>query len=452
MEKRTSISAQNCREPAKPVSLLSATLLVVANMIGTGVFTTLGLQLKGIHSLPSVLLLWVAGGASAFCGALAYGELGAMMPRSGGEYTYLGKIYHPAVGFLSGCASMVAGFGAPIALAAIAASCYLRAVFPWVDKTAAVVLIIALLTVVHLFDVRFGCQFQNVFTVGKLLLIGAFIGAGFFIPHPQQVLGHNLTNVVGTVFSPAFAVGLVYVSFAYSGWNASSYVAGEIQRVDRNLPIALFVGTFFVSICYVLLNYIFLYTVPVSELTGKIDIAFLSGKAIFGLAGARIVTVLVCLALVSCLSSMIMAGPRVIQVMGEDLFAMRGLAARNKRGAPVYAILLQSSIGLFLALTATFDTVLIYVGFTLTLFAFLTVVGVFVLRVKEPEAQRPFKMWGYPVTAIFFLVLNGWMLCFLVLQRPFASLIGFLTVVCSLCLYFLLAGTSKWSPLWKGKK
>lgn len=432
---------------SNPVSLLSATLLVVASMIGTGVFTTLGLQLTGVHSLAAVLLLWVAGGASAFCGALAYGELGAMMPRSGGEYTYLGNIYHPAVGFLSGCASMVAGFGAPIALAAIASGYYIHAVFPGIDKTAAGVLAITVLTVVHLVDVRLGCQFQNVFTVGKIMLIAAFIGAGLFTAHPQQVLPHGSGNVPGTVFSPAFAVGLVYVSYAYSGWNASAYVAGEIQKPERNLPIALFAGTLFVSVCYVLLNFIFLYTVPVRELTGRIDVAYLSGKAIFGGTGAKIVTLLVCLALISTLSSMIMAGPRVIQAMGEDLRAMRVFAAKNKRGSPVYAIILQASIALFLVFTSTFDAVLTYVGFTLTLFAFLAVLGVIVLRVREPEAKRPFRMWGYPVTPIFFLVLNGWMLCFLVVQRPLSSIIGLLTLACSLVLYALLAKKTKWAPL-----
>ena len=165
----------DAKDHSKPVTLFSATLLVIANMVGTGVFTTLGLQLIGIDSLPSVLFLWVVGGVSAFCGALAYGELGAMMPRSGGEYAYLSNIYHPAAGFISGCASVVAGFGAPIALAAIALGRYMQAVFPQIDQTTAGACAIAVLTLVHLVDVRFGCQFQNVFTAGKILLIAAFV-------------------------------------------------------------------------------------------------------------------------------------------------------------------------------------------------------------------------------------------------------------------------------------
>ena len=422
----------------KPVTLFSATLLVIANMIGTGVFTTLGLQLISVHSPPSVLLLWIVGGMSAFCGALAYGELGAIMPRSGGEYPYLSNIYHPAVGFLSGCASIVAGFGAPTALAAIALGHYMQPVFPWIDKTAAGVSVIAVLTLVHLVDIRFGCQFQNVFTAGKILLVVAFIAAGFFTPHPQQVVLWEGSEVE-TIFSPAFAVALVYVSYAYSGWNASAYVAGEVQNPERNLPVSLFVGTLFVSICYVLLNFVFLYTVPVQQLTGRIDVAYLSANAVFGSSGATIVTLLICLALVSTLSSMIMAGPRVTQAMGEDISALRLFAKKNRRGSPVYAVLLQSSIAVLLALTSTFNAILIYVGFTLTLFAFLTVLGVFVLRVKKPGIRRPFKMWGYPVTPAFYLVLNGWMLCYLLIQRPFPSVVGLLTVGSALLLYSLLA-------------
>ena len=422
----------------KPVSLFSATLLVIANMIGTGVFTTLGLQLISVHSLPSVLLLWIVGGMSAFCGALAYGELGAIMPRSGGEYHYLSNIYHPAVGFLSGCASIVAGFGAPIALAAIALGPYMQAVFPGINKTAAGVSVIAVLTVIHLVDVRFGCQFQNVFTASKILLIVTFIAAGFFTPHPQQVVLWE-GNEVETIFSPSFAVALVYVSYAYSGWNASAYVAGEVQKPERNLPISLFVGTLFVSVCYVLLNFIFLYTVPLQQLVGRIDVAYLSARAVFGFSGARIVTLLICLALVSTLSSMIMAGPRVTQAMGEDIGALKLFAKRNRRGSPVYAVLLQSSVALLLAVTSTFNAILTYVGFTLTLFAFLTVLGVFVLRVKKPGIKRPFKMWGYPVTPAFYLVLNGWMLCYLLIQRPLPSAVGLLTVGSALLLYSMLA-------------
>lgn len=423
----------------KPVSLFSATLIVVANMIGTGVFTTLGFQLDSLQSAFAVLLLWVLGGVGAFCGALCYGELGAMMPRSGGEYTFLSEIYHPALGFLSGWVSIVAGFAAPIALAAIALGEYSAAIFPALDKTVLAVSAIVILSVIHLVDVKFGCYFQNFFTVGKILLIGTLIVLGFCLAQPQPLTLVPTRSEAAAVFSPAFAISLVYVFYAYSGWNSASYIAGEIQDPERNLPLSLFLGTLIVSLCYVLLNFIFLYTVPMNELAGQIEVGYLSAKMIFGARGGTVMTFLICIALISSLSSLIMVGPRVTQAMGANLKFFGFLAVTNSRGAPVAAIIVQSSVAIFLTLTSTFNSVLTYVGFTLALFSSLAVLGVILLRLREPERARPFKTWGYPVTPAIFLVLYGWMICFLVIQRPLPSLFGLLTVASGLLLFRLLS-------------
>lgn len=425
-------------EAKKPVSLFSATIIVIANMIGTGVFTTLGLQLDSLHSPFAVLVLWVLGGVGAFCGAQCYGELGAMMPRSGGEYTYLSRIYHPAVGFLSGWVSIVAGFAAPIALAAIALGEYAGALFPEIDKTVIAVAAIVILSIVHLTDVTWGCRLQNLVTAVKILLIVSLILCGFFLARHQDITLLPAAGELKAVFSPAFAISLVYVFYAYSGWNASSYVAGEISRPERNLPLSLFLGASLVSLGYVLLNFIFLYTVPVSELAGKIDVGYLSAKAIFGPRGGTLMTLLICLALFSSLSSLIMVGPRVAQTMSEDTGVLGVLAKKNRRGAPAYAIVFQSAVALVLTLTATFDWVLTYVGFTLALFASMTVMGVFVLRVRKPDAPRPFKTWGYPVTPAIFLLLYGWMLCYLFIDRPLPAIFGLLTVASGVLLYKLL--------------
>jgi APA family basic amino acid/polyamine antiporter len=418
-------------------------------MIGIGVFTTLGFQVASLQSPFAVLMLWVLGGVGAFCGALCYGELGSMMPRSGGEYTYLSHIYHPALGFLSGWVSMVAGFAAPIALAAIALGEYASAILPDLDKTVIAVSIIVILSLVHLANVRFGCYFQNLFTGGKIFLIVAFIVMGFGVTNPQEITLAPTQTDVGSVFSPAFAISLVYVFYAYSGWNSASYIAGEILRPERNLPIALFWGAAFVALCYCLINYIFLYTVPTRELAGQIDVGYLSAQSIFGHRGAVIMTVLICLALISSLSSLIMVGPRVTQTMSEDMQRLRFLATRNASGAPVFAILLQAGVAIFLTLTATFNAVLTYVGFTLALFASLTVLGVFVLRRRHPHLKRPFKTWGYPVTPAIFLLLYGWMICYLIIERPLPSLWGLLTVASGLLLYKLLGATRSRSSLEK---
>ena len=383
----------------RPVTLFSAAIIVIANMIGIGVFTTLGFQVASLHSPFAVLMLWVLGGVGAFCGALCYGELGSMMPRSGGEYTYLSQIYHPAIGFLSGWVSMVAGFAAPIALAAIALGEYAGAILPGLDKTVIAVSVIVILSLVHLANVRFGCHFQNLFTGGKILLIVAFIVLGFLVTNPQDITLAPSASDLGSVFSPAFAISLVYVFYAYSGWNSASYIAGEILRPERNLPIALFWGAAFVSLCYCLINYMFLYTVPMSELSGQIDVGYLSAKSIFGQRGAAMMTVLICLALISSLSSLIMVGPRVTQTMSEDMKRLRFLATRNASGAPVYAIILQAVVAIFLTLTATFNAVLTYVGFTLALFASLTVAGGVRLAPAAPAPEKTFQDVGIPGNA-----------------------------------------------------
>ena len=430
--------SSSCPE-VKPVTLFSATIIVVANMIGTGVFTTLGFQVEGLHSAFAVLLLWVLGGVGAFCGALCYGELGAMMPRSGGEYTFLSDIYHPALGFLSGWVSIVAGFAAPIALAAIALGEYSAAIFPGVDKMVLAMTAIAALTLVHLWDVKRGCQFQNIFTTAKILIIVTLVALGLFAVRHQDIALIPARRDWGAVFSPAFAASLVYVFYAYSGWNSASYIAGEIKNPERNLPLSLFTGTAIVTLCYLCLNFIFLYTVPMTELAGQIDVGFLSAKAIFGGAGGTVMTFLICLALISSLSSLIMVGPRVTQAMSRDRQFFTVLSRTNRRGAPAAAIILQSSVALFLVLTSTFDAVLTYVGFTLALFSSLAVLGVMLLRLKNPGRARPFKTWGYPLTPVIFLVLYGWMICFLFIQRPLPSCCGLLTVASGLLFYKLLA-------------
>jgi hypothetical protein len=199
----------------RPVGLFSAAIIVIANMIGIGVFTTLGFQVASLHSPFAVLMLWVLGGVGAFCGALCYGELGAMMPRSGGEYTYLSHIYHPAIGFLSGWVSMVAGFAAPIALAAIALGEYAGALLPGLDKTVIAVSIIVILSVVHLSDVKFGCHFQNLFTGGKILLILAFIGSnhqpGAVPERPGLAVQPTFRHLIGLCLLCLFRLELLLV-------------------------------------------------------------------------------------------------------------------------------------------------------------------------------------------------------------------------------------------------
>lgn len=417
----------------------TATALVVANMIGTGVFTSLGYQVIDLHSVFSVLMLWVIGGIIALCGALTYGEIGSAFPQSGGEYNYLSKLYHPSIGFLSGWVSVTVGFAAPIAAAAVALGMYVNKIFPGVNSTFLAVTVVLLLTALHATDLKMGSTFQKLFTVLKVTVIVFFIFAGFF-SHPDFTIQIAPQSFSWTeMLSAPFAVSLVFVSYAYSGWNASSYIAGELENPQKNLPRSLLIGTGVVMLLYVGLNYIFLYTVPVDQLKGFAEVGYLSADKIFGSTVGAFMGLVIALLLVSTLSAMILTGPRVMRSMGSDMQLLKVFTASNVKGVPFVAVIFQSVISIILILTSSFSSLITYVGFTLSLCTFLTVAGIFILRTKYKHLETKYKTWGYPVTPLIFLASTGWVMYFIFQNKPVESLYGLGTVLSGLIVYF--AGT-----------
>ncbi|HAI75966.1 MAG TPA: amino acid permease [Microscillaceae bacterium] len=427
------------------IGFTTAIAIVVANMVGAGVFTSLGYQAAGIQSIFPLIMLWIIGGVVALSGALSYGELAALFPRSGGEYNYLSKIYHPGFGFLSGWVSATVGFSAPVALAAMALGRYTNSVLPMVSAEAVGLTVVLIITAIHAYDIGAGSIFQRYSTAIKVLLIVGFIGGGFFLtatPQPISILPKDGDFTL--IFSGAFAVNLAFVSFAYSGWNASAYLANEIENPQRNVPLSLVSGTLLVMAAYILLNYVFLYTVPVQTLAAEqakdfntpLEVGYLSANVFLGEVGGKVMGLMIALLLVSSISAMIFAGPRVTQVMGEDLPLLGRLAFKNSKGIPFYAILMQSTISVILILTASFDAILFSIAFTLDIFTFSTVLGVFVMRAREPKAHRTYKTWGYPITPMIFLAATGWTMYFLLTQRTKESLIALSLVVMGLIVYF----------------
>lgn len=427
----------------KKYSLNTATAVVIANMIGTGVFGSLGFQLLGIHDYSSIIILWLAGGVIALCGAFAYSELGAALPRSGGEYNFLTEIFHPLVGFLSGWVSAIVGFSAPIALAASLLGGYFSNVIPGYDARIIGAAVIISITIIQTIDYRIGGGFQSFATMLKIALILIFVGAGFSFVTPQPISFVPSHETVSAMFSSAFAASLVYVNFAYSGWNASSYIAGEIKKPQRNIPLSIIGGTAVVTVLYVLLNFIFLYAAPAKEMTGIPDVAFIPAKYIFGENGGRFISLIISMLLVSTISSMIIAGPRVLQSMGEDFSVFKLVSHRNKHGIPSIAIWFQSAVALVILFTSTFQTIIGYTTFVLTVFATLTVLGVIVLRYKKPNLPRPYKTFGYPFTPIFFIVANLWFMFFWMKNNITPSLIGIGIVAVGLLIYFAANFLSK---------
>jgi basic amino acid/polyamine antiporter, APA family len=419
-------------QPQRTIPLLHATALVVANMIGTGIFTMTGLLSGQLGDPYWILGVWLVGGLLAMCGADVYGELGAMMPRAGGEYIYLSRAFHPAAGFLSGWVSLIVGFSAPVAASAIAFGSYVHAAIPAVPRTLAAVVLITLITVLHMASVRWGSRIQTAFTVMKVGLLLTLVVGGLAFGRGSF---EHLAAGTGSQQPGQLAVALVFVSFAYSGWNGAAYIAGELKDPGKNLPRALLGGTSIVVFLYLALNLVFFYAAPPKALSAGVEVGDIAARALFGPTVGSIVSLLIALALVSSVSAMIMAGPRVYMAMAEDGLFFRAFARRGAGGAPWASVVLQGAIALVLALTATFEQLLVYIGFTLSLFAALTVLAAFVLRRREPDAERPYRARGWPVTPILFLGLSLWMAVFSIKSRPVESLAGLATLAIGLGLY-----------------
>ena len=408
-------------------------------MVGTGIFTSLGFQIGGLPSGFAIMVLWAVGGVCALCGALSYAELGAALPRSGGEYNFLGEIYHPSIGFLAGWISATVGFAAPIAIAAMAFGTYLTGVFPGVNPLIPSLAVVWITTLVLLRDLRIGSIFQNASTILKVALVVAIIGAGFYAASSQPISFLPVKGDRALILSAPFAISLYWVMYAYSGWNASTYIVGEIRNPARNIPLSVGLGTVVVMALYLAVNAVFLRTTPAAEMVGKQQVALLSGVHIFGEAGGKIMALFICLGLVSTISAMTWIGPRITMAMGEDLDLLAWLSRRNARGIPTAAILTQFVIVHLLLLTAAFETVVNYVQFSLTLCSALTVLGVFVLRWRQPNLSHPYRVWGYPLTPLIFLAISGWMLWHLLADSSTRgpSLLGLATAGLGLVIFFI---------------
>ncbi len=422
---------------------MTAMAVVMANMIGTGVFTSLGFQLVTIQSGFAILMLWLVGGLTALCGALCYAELGSTIPRSGGEYHFLTRIYHPAAGFTAGIISSTIGFAAPVALAAMTFGTYGHTALgdapSFISPTSLALSLIIILTIAHCWRRSSSGGTQTFFTLLKVVAILAF-SLVLLIGH-QQGARLSLLPASGdltAIFSGDFGVSLIYVSYAYAGWNAATYLTGELANPQKSLPKILFAGTLIVTALYALLNAVFLWVAPISEMTGELEVGAIAAQSVFGPIGGRLTGGLLAFLLISTVSAMTIAGPRVLQVLGEDYQRLTPLSKTNSDGLPARAIALQSGLSVLFVLTATFDQILVFAGFILALNNFVTVFGLFVLRRREPGLERPFRVPFYPLVPIVFLALNGWTLVFVAISRPAEVLLASAVIILSVAIYWIL--------------
>nr|WP_292963420.1 MULTISPECIES: amino acid permease [unclassified Allomuricauda] len=418
------------------IGTMTGVAIVVANMIGTGVFTSLGFQLKDLNNVPAILTLWVMGGVLALSGAFSYAEVGTVIKKSGGEFAFLSKIYGPLVGYLSGWISLTVGFAAPIALSAIAVVEY----FPYGSDNVKLVgiALIALITFVHVQNLRTSSKFQNIGTLLKVVLIVGFILFGLLTPaqaHIDLALGDEYFKEVG---SAAFAVALVYVSYSYSGWNAAAYITEEFKRPSKSLPIALIGGTFLVTVLYVMLQYIFLRNVPMEELVGQIDIGAIVAKKLLGEEYGNLFGVAISLLLISGISAMVWVGPRVTSSMAK-VYGLWGYFKPRKEGEiPKRALWFQFFISCVLILTGTFEQILIYCGVLLSISSLLVVMGVFKLRgSRDHQNGEAYKSPLFPLFQILYVVLSLWMIIFVFTNNTYETLAGLANLILGLATYYI---------------
>ena len=421
----------------RTVGLATCTSLVVASMVGTGIFTSLGFQVGEIPSRPAILVLWGLGGLLALCGALCYAELSAALPRSGGEYHFLGQIYHPALGFMAGVVSIVVGFAAPMALSAMAFGSYLHGLFPGVQPLAASVAVVVLVSLIHLHDLRLSSVFQIFFTGLKIALVLFLIAAFFNTPASTPSAAAPWTDYMLTA---PFAVSLMFTLYAYTGWNAATYILGEVRTPGRIIPFALAAGTLAVMALYLGLNAAMLHAAPAGALAGQLNVAQVAAQGVFGQGGGRLVAGIIALGLISSISAMAWAGPRVAMVIGEDHpHAFGWLRWRTAAGIPAAAVLGQSLLTLLLLFTSAFEQVLVYTQFSLLTCSFLTVSGVIVYRFTQPDLPRPFRVPLYPLTPLLFLAISAFALIDTAAAKPSEALLGALTLLGGLGIYAVVS-------------
>ena len=422
------------REVAK-YTLPVGIALVIANMIGTGIFTALGYQVGPLPSGFVIILLWLLGGVIALSGALTYAEISTTLKRSGGEYFYLGKIFHPLIGFLSGWMSTLVGFAGAVSAVALAIGSYSSALFHLPQKLVAVSSILVI-SGIHLFGVKTGGTLQTILTTIKLSLIAFFCIAPLFLD------GSNFSGItflpqqsdLDLILSPGFAVSLVFVVYAYTGWNAAAYIAGNLENPVKNLPRTLVLGTATVVVVYLSLNSMFLYVSTFKELEGQNDIGNVVAIKLFGERIGQLFSVLFSIALLSTLSAMTIAGPRVTEAMGEDYPALKKLSVRNRYDMPYGAVLLQAGWAIFLVLVSSFKEIIQYISISLSIFSMLTIAGIFILR--KTHKERPFHLPLFPLPPLIFILVTCWMIYYMFREDPKIIFYSLATIVPGAILYF----------------
>lgn len=401
-------------------------------MIGTGVFVSLGFQLVDFHSAPPVMMLWFLGGVISLCGALSYSALAKHLPRSGGEYHFLGEIYHPSLGFMAGLLSAIVGFAVPTAITALAMGGYLSKAWPAIPPPVAAAVVILLGAFAHGLSARTSGRVQLFSTTLKLSLIGLFLVSAIVLPGKGDIRWHLvLSEDLPQITRPAFATAIFYVFYAYSGWNAAVYGLEEWNEPGKTVKRSLIGGTLLVMILYIGLNAVFLLAAPIAALSGEREVAHVAAASLFGAQTGRLVSGLFALGLFASVSALLWAGPRVLGVMGRDIRALSFFAPTN--GIPIRSLAFQSLFALVLVFSGDFEFLLTFTQTGLTLCTLLAVFGLFILKYRGRVVSA-----SALVPALFFVAFTAFIIVRLFAAAPLPAVCGILTAVLCALVWFPL--------------
>lgn len=437
---------------ARRLGLFDAAMIMMGIVIGSGIFVTTGVMARYLPSPGLILSAWLAGGLLVLAGALTYAELGAAFPEAGGQYVYIREAYGPLPGFLFGWVLFLVYMSGGIAGLAAAFAEYLGYFVPALSTgnvvftfpftltmaqvTAAAVIIV--LSLVNYLGLILGKTLQNVLTLAKIAVLLALIILGFSLGKGTPVdLSFQDTGLDFGQLAAGFGTALVAVAWAFDGWNNVNFVAGEIRNPQRNLPRALILGTAGVTLLYLLVNYIYLYALPMPEAAGTVRIAEKAANALFDGTFAGLVTVIVMVSIFGSVNGSILAGPRVYYAMARDgLFFKKVSRVHPRFRTPAFAIVIQGAWAAVLALSGTFEQLLTFVVFVSIMFWIAAAASVFTLRKKFPDLPRPFKTPGFPVIPAVFILASSGILVNTLFEQPVEALAGIVITLLGIPVYF----------------
>ena len=434
---------------------LDAAAIIVSNVIGSGIFLTPAIIAAMVPDARAMLAVWAAGGVIAFAGAMAYAELAALRPRAGGEYVYLREAFGPVLAFLTGWTSFVAGFSGAVAVSAVGLTTYLGRFIPAAgDSTplfslplgvitlslsrqgiVAIAAIVAL-SLVHIRGVGPGRLMQNVLATLKVCALLVLIALGLSMG--EGTMQHITAGA--PVTAAGWLLALVPVMFSYSGWNAAAYVAEEVRHPERFVPRALAIGTGSVILIYLLLNLLYIYSMPIERLAAlEGSVVDVIADRLFGAAAGSVMGIVTIISIAASISAMIFAGPRVYYAMARDgLFFTQAGRVHPRYRTPAWSIAAQGVWSAMLVLSGGFQQLLEYTGFAVVLFAGIAGVALFVLRRRDAGEARPFRAWGYPVAPGVFVVASALIVLNAMWRSPGPAGAGLAIILAGLPLYFLL--------------